>query len=91
METPTGEGSGFWDFLIYVYENDGIWVLLFLGLAYVFYRLIWKVWSAAMTRMQDEIERISNERDFYQRKVFPDLLTSDPKRLLDENGKENGR
>ena len=77
VEEPVGS-AGFWDFVIILYEDGGIWVVCFLALAFMFYRLVWKVWSSAMQRMENEIKRVTAERDFYQSKSFQDLLTSDP-------------
>lgn len=67
-----------WCVLQYAYENDGILVLVLFAIAAVFYKLVWKVWSAAMKAKDDEIDRITGERDHFQAKYFADLKSSDP-------------
>ena len=83
MATPVGDCTGdscanFWGFLIHIYDKGGITVVALLLLAYVFYKLVWKVWSAAMASKDNEIERLIKERDYYQERLIPDRLTSEP-------------
>jgi hypothetical protein len=65
-----------WCFLNHIYDKGGPLVILFLFVAYVFYRLVWKVWSTAMESKDKEIERLIEERNFYQEKVFPGRLST---------------
>ena len=69
--------TNFWCFAQNIYDKGGIGVLSFLILGYVFYRLVWKVWKAAMKSKDDEIERLIEERNYLQSKVFPDRGSSD--------------
>ena len=68
--------NSFWCFLTHVYDKGGPLVILFLFVAYVFYKLVWKVWSTAMESKDKEIERLIEERNFYQQRVFPDRLST---------------
>jgi hypothetical protein len=65
-----------WCLIAHVYDNGGIGVICFLLTAIVFYRLVWKVWKAAMKAKDDEIERILSERNYFQSKRFPERRTS---------------
>jgi hypothetical protein len=69
--------ANFWSLLEHLYDKGGISALAFLLAAYAFHRLAWKVWTTAMKCKDDEIERLIDQRDFYQSKVFPGQLTSD--------------
>jgi hypothetical protein len=69
--------TNFWCFAENIYDKGGIGVLSFLILGYVFYQLVWRVWKAAMKSKDDEIERLIEERNYLQSKVFPDRRSSD--------------
>lgn len=70
----------FWELINTIQDEYGlafvVLFLVFLLFASLFYRLIWKVWSSAMKAKDDEIERLVEERNKYQRLVFDKLLTS---------------
>ena len=72
---------GFLDLLNQIQSQYGLIVLvlvLFLAFAcFLLWKLIWKVWSAAMTAKDREIERVSKERDKYQALVFERLKSSE--------------
>ena len=68
--------ENFWCVLVTVYREGGVGLLCFLFIAYIFYSLVWKVWSAAMKSKNDEIERLIEERNFLQDQLFPRRLTS---------------
>ena len=57
-------------------------VALNLFLGFVFWKMIWNVWSAAMRAKDEEIDRLVKERDKYQELVFG-RLESSRSRLLD--------
>ena len=65
----------------HVYDNGGIAVLAFFGLAWLFYKLIWKVWRAMLASKDAEIDRLTKERNFYQEKLFSGRLTSNTELL----------
>jgi hypothetical protein len=65
-----------WCLLGHIYDKGGVGVISFLLTAFVFYRLVWKVWKAAMKAKDDEIERILDERNYFQSKRFPERRTS---------------
>jgi hypothetical protein len=69
--------TNLWCFAEHIYDKDGIGVLSFLILGSAFYRLVWKVWKAAMKSKDDEIERLIEERNYLQSKVFLDRESSD--------------
>ena len=61
---------------VHVYDNGGVGVIAFFGLAFLFYRLIWKVWRAMLASKDEEIERLTRERNYYQDLLFPGRQTS---------------
>ena len=67
----------FWFFIIDLYNDHGLWVFFLLFVCYLFWRLIWKVWSVAMKSKDDEIDRLVKERDKYQNLVFDRLISSE--------------
>jgi hypothetical protein len=73
--------------LLEFYDRGGFGLLGFLLVGFVFYKLVWKVWTAAMRSKDKEIERLVEERNFYQRRILPDRLTSDDD---DESGPTQG-
>jgi len=71
-------GGGFWSFLADVFEQHGVTAILLIAVCYLFYKLIWKVWNRAMDAKDQEIERLVEERNKYQKLVFDKLLSSEP-------------
>lgn len=61
----------------HVYDEGGVLVLVLFGLCFLFYRLIWRVWRTMIRSKDEEIERLTDERNFYQRRLFPDRVSSD--------------
>jgi hypothetical protein len=55
-----------WCLVGHLYDKRGVGVLCFLFIAYIFYRMVWKVWSAAIKAKDEEIERILSERNDLQ-------------------------
>lgn len=60
-----------------MYDNGGVGVIAFFGLAFLFYKLIWKVWQATIASKDAEIDRLTKERNYYQEKLFPERVSSD--------------
>lgn len=52
-------------------------VLLLVFGCLLLWKLVWKVWSAAMEAKDREIERVSKERDKYQALIFERLKSSE--------------
>jgi hypothetical protein len=64
-------------------------VLLLAFVCWLLWALIWKVWSGAMTAKDNEIDRVSKERDKYQALVFERLRSSEvPPPKDKDNGKD---
>jgi len=76
--------SGFWGLVWVVFQKHGVVALLLIAVCFIFYKLIWKVWNAAMQAKNEEIARLVAERDKYQRLVFDRLLSSDVQTSVDD-------
>ena len=72
---------GFLRLLGQIQSEYGLIVLvLFLLLSFacfLLWKLVWRVWSDAMKSKDEEISRISKERDKYQALVFEHLRSSE--------------
>jgi hypothetical protein len=66
-----------WCSVNHIYDQGGVGVLAFIFLCFLFYKLIWKVWRSMITSKDQEIERLTDERNFYQSVLFPERQTSD--------------
>jgi hypothetical protein len=79
--TQMGSKTGFWELLNQIHSEHGLIVLLlmaFLGfVCFLFWKLIWNVWSAAQRAKDEEIARLAKERDKYQALFFERLRTSE--------------
>jgi len=84
----SGGKIGLFEFLDRIRSNDGLLVLvLIVLLCFFFYlasRLFWKVWHAAMDGKDQEIARLTKERDRYQSVVFEKLLPTEGLLILTE-------
>ena len=85
---PEDGGESFWAFMKGVLDEHGAVALMLVVLLLLFYKLIWKVWNAAMQAKDAEINRLVEQRDKYQSLVFENLLTSRPSKP--DEGKTNG-
>lgn len=68
-----------------------ILILIILGMAFLLWKLVWRVWRATLKSKNDEIERLVAERNKYQDMVFDGLKSSRPYPPPDQsqdNGKE---
>lgn len=74
------------EFFADVLREHGAVAFLLIVVCILFYRLIWKVWNAAMMGKDEEIRRLAEERDRYQKLVFERLLTSDPQKMPADSG-----
>lgn len=74
-------GNTFAEFLSQVRSQYGLVVLVLVLLlvfgCFLLWKLVWKVWNAAMEAKDREIERVSKERDKYQALVFERLRSSE--------------
>src|SRR5262245_58870919 len=81
MDEPSTNKPGLWQLISQIYTEHGLVVLtlvVLLGfMAFLVWNLIWKVWSNAMKAKDEEIARVSKERDKYQALVFDRLRTSE--------------
>lgn len=55
-------------------------VFLLVFVCLLLWKLIWQVWSTAMESKENEIARVSKERDKYQALVFERLRSSEVNR-----------
>ena len=55
---------------------------------FLFWKLIWKVWSGAASARESEIARLASERDTYRALVFKDLRTSKASDMNDDRSAE---
>jgi len=81
---------GLFELLDQIRSNDGLLVLVLIVLSwfscYLFFHLVWKVWHAAMKGKDEEIARLTKERDRYQSVVFERLLTEDDLVIVTHKG-----
>jgi hypothetical protein len=77
--------KGFWELIEQIETDHGLLALILLLIiavgCFIFWKLIWKVWSEAMKAKDDEIARISKERDKYQALFFERMKSSEAARL----------
>lgn len=74
------DSEGMWSLLADVLDQHGVTAILLIAVCILFYKLIWKVWNRAMDAKDQEIERLVEERNKYQRLVFDRLLSSEPRK-----------
>jgi hypothetical protein len=66
-----------WCVVQHLYDLGGVGVFSFIFLAYAFYKLVWKVWSASMRCRDEEIRRLIEERKFFQSRLFSERKSPD--------------
>jgi hypothetical protein len=66
-----------WCVVQHLYDLGGVGVFSFMFLSYAFYKLIWKVWSASVKCRDDEIQRLIEERNFFQSRLFSERKSPD--------------
>jgi hypothetical protein len=66
-----------WCIVQHLYDLGGAGIFSFIFLSYAFYALVWKVWSASMKCRDEEIERLIEERNFFQARLFSDRKSRD--------------
>ena len=64
--------------VVTVLQSQGPMAVALVVICYLFWNLTWKVWRTAMEAKEQEISRVTAERDKYQALVFENLLTSTP-------------
>jgi hypothetical protein len=74
-QVPPASDS-FWGFITHVLDKHGAVALVLVLMCFLFWRLIWKVWSATLKSKDAEIERLVTERDKYQGYFFEKLESS---------------
>lgn len=60
----------FWSVLDTFISEHGLLGFVLLGVIWVFWKLIWKVWSSAMQSKDDEIKRLVEERNWLQDQLY---------------------
>jgi hypothetical protein len=76
----TAEKAGLLQLLNQIQSQYGLLVLMLVVIIVfgcsIFWRLIWRVWSGALSAKESEIARLERERDRYQAVVFDRLRAS---------------
>lgn len=84
------DGTRLFEFLDGVRSNNGLPMLLLIALiafmCCLLTRLTWKVWRAAMEAKDQQIARLTQERDRYQSVIFERLLGSDDLVIFTQRG-----
>lgn len=83
--------NSLWEFLKDVLKLHGSTAAILIFLVFVFWRLIWKVWSDTLESKNQEIDRLVKERDKYQGLVFERLLSAAPPPGPQKDSKKEGR
>ncbi len=68
--------DGLWNLVAQLWADGGSVVVVLVFVCFIFWQMIWRVWSAAMRGKDEEISRLVAERDKYQSLVFERLLSS---------------
>jgi len=76
----TADKAGLSQLLTQIHSQYGLLVLMLVVIitfgCLLFWKLIWRVWSSALSAKERQIERLARERDMYQAMVFDRLRTS---------------
>lgn len=84
------DGMRLFEFLNGDRSNNGLPMLILIALiaflCCLLCRLAWKVWHAAMEAKDQQIARLTQERDRYQSVIFERLLGSDDLVILTQRG-----
>ncbi len=76
----TASKAGLSQLLNQIHSQYGLLVLMLVLIivfgCLLFWKLVWRVWSGALSARQSEIERLVKERDIYQKMVLVRLRTS---------------
>ena len=84
---------GLLQFLEQIHSQYGLVVLmlvLIIGFGcFLFWKLIWKVWSSALMAKNQEIARLARERDVYKAMAFDCLRSTKPLALQERAAREN--
>ena len=87
MSLPEGANAenGFWSFIGTFLNEHGLLGVVLLFFIFLFWRMIWVVWSKAMESKDQEIERLVEEKrrlqDYLMHRV---RLSAKPEELEDE-------
>jgi hypothetical protein len=92
-ESPLAGRTGILQLLDQIRSQYGLLVLMLVVIigfgCFLFWKLIWKVWSAALSAKNEEIARLARERDAYHALVLDRLRTSTPSILKERSGRES--
>jgi F0F1-type ATP synthase membrane subunit b/b' len=87
MRNPNQAGldNGFWPTLGTFLQEHGLLGLVLVFLLFFFWKMIWKVWSAAMESKDREIERLVEEKRWLQKQLMRRTrLSAKPEELESE-------
>ena len=60
-----------WCFVAHLYDTGGAPMLCLMFVSFVFYRLVWRVWQAAMDSKEREMQRLVAEKSRLLALVIP--------------------
>lgn len=85
-------GSGPLRLLEQIHVQYGLLVLmlvLIIGFGFfLFWKLVWKVWSGALSAKSEEVARVAEERDVYKALVFDALRSAKPMPQQESSSRE---
>ena len=77
--------NGFWSFLGIFVQDHGLLGLVLIFFIFLFWRMIWVVWSKAMESKDQEIERLADEKRWLQEQLMSrKRLSAKPEEMEDE-------
>lgn len=85
--------AGLLQLLEQIHSQYGLLVLMLvaiIGLGFgLFWKMVWKVWSAALGAKEEEIARLARERDAYQALFLDSLQSTKPSNLAESSSRTN--
>ncbi len=78
MIASSSSSTGVWGLAGRVLESQGLLGMMLVLLLFMFWSMVWRVWSGTLKAKDAEIKRLVEERNRYQSLVFERLLSSHP-------------
>ena len=74
-----GTSGGLLDGVGNFLQTQGLTATALIAVGFLFWHLVWRVWSSALQAKEDEIKRLVDERNRLQDFFFDRLKSSEPK------------